>query len=151
MNMNGKKSKKTMFLDGPVSTDFIAEAIRKHSENHAIGAHQIFLGQIRADQDESGMVHSIEFTAYREMADEAYAVFREDLFSRHSLICMHVYHSLGTVSVGEINLFVFVSSRHRKDSIDACQELVEWIKKEASVWGKIKYQDESISWKANTP
>ncbi|MFM7216605.1 MAG: molybdenum cofactor biosynthesis protein MoaE [Bacteroidota bacterium] len=120
--------RKSMFIEGPVAPSFIADSIAKHSGNHAIGAHEIFLGQIREDEADGRKVTGIDFSAYAIMADEAYTSFREELFSRHALTCMHVHHSLGPVRVGEINLFVFVSSRHRKDAMAACRELVEWIK-----------------------
>lgn len=123
-----EKAKKTMFVEGPVSPLFIGDSIAKHAANHAIGAHQIFLGQIRSDALGEAMVTAIDFTAYRDMADEAYRQFREELFSRYRITCLHVYHSLGKVNAGEINLFVFVSASHRKDAITACAELVEWIK-----------------------
>ena len=62
---------------------------------------------------------------------------------------MHVYHSLGKVAAGEICLFVFTSSAHRKAAIDACNETVERIKAELPVWGKEIFLDESIQWKTN--
>ena len=42
---------------------------------------------------------------------------------------MHIYHSLGVVKTGEICLFVFVSSKHRKDVQLAIEFIVEEIKK----------------------
>ncbi|WP_294274417.1 molybdenum cofactor biosynthesis protein MoaE, partial [uncultured Chryseobacterium sp.] len=74
---------------------------------------------------------------------------REDIFSRYELTCMHVYHSLGTVNAGEICLFVFTSSKHRKMAMDACDELVERIKSELQVWGKEIFNDETHQWKVN--
>jgi molybdopterin synthase catalytic subunit len=62
---------------------------------------------------------------------------------------MHIYHSLGNVLVGEICLFVFTSSMHRKMAIDACNELVDAIKFELPIWGKEIYQDQSTVWKEN--
>ncbi|MBL7878236.1 MAG: molybdenum cofactor biosynthesis protein MoaE, partial [Chryseobacterium gambrini] len=41
---------KNIFQNSPVSPLFIAESINKHSAKTEIGAHQIFLGQIRADE-----------------------------------------------------------------------------------------------------
>jgi molybdopterin synthase catalytic subunit len=63
---------------------------------------------------------------------------------------MHVYHSLGEVKVGEICLFVFVSSPHRKEVFEALHHLVERIKKELPVFGKELLEDSSYSWKVNT-
>ncbi|HRH67404.1 MAG TPA: molybdenum cofactor biosynthesis protein MoaE [Bacteroidia bacterium] len=149
MNLTEKK-RKTMFVDGPVSPEFIATSIAKHSSKTDIGAHQIFLGQIRSDSIDGKIVKAIEFSSYREMADEQYLVLREELFSKYKLSCMHVYHSLGRVHSGEINLFVFVSSKHRKDATDACSELVEMIKTKLPIWGKEIFDDEKYVWKVNS-
>lgn len=75
---------------------------------------------------------------------------REAIFEKYDLTCMHIYHSLGQVKVGEICLFVFTSSKHRKMAIDACEELVERIKKELPVWGKELLESNGESWKVNT-
>ncbi len=74
---------------------------------------------------------------------------REAIFAKYPLTCMHVYHSLGTVTAGHICLFVFTSAVHRKEAIDACEETVEWIKAELPVWGKEVFEDDSYQWKVN--
>ena len=114
-----------------------------------IGAHQIFLGQIRADVLKGKTVQAIEFTTYPEMAEEEYYNMRENIFAKYKLSCMHVYHSLGRINAGEINLFVFTSSVHRKDAIDACNEIVEFIKTNLPVWGKEIFENEEYTWKEN--
>ena len=43
------KRKKKIFVDGPIEPAFIAESIAKHAVKTSIGAHDIFLGQVRAD------------------------------------------------------------------------------------------------------
>lgn len=149
MNTSSKKIK-TPFVEGPIAPSFIGAAIAKHASDLTIGAHQLFLGQIRSDEKDGTKVSSMEFTTYRELADSVYSEYREQLFGRYSITCMHVYHSLGTVKAGEINLFVFVSARHRKDAIAACADLVEWIKAELPVWGKESLEDRSFQWKSNT-
>ncbi|MBP8943423.1 MAG: molybdenum cofactor biosynthesis protein MoaE, partial [Saprospiraceae bacterium] len=53
------------------------------------------------------------------------------------------------VPTGEISLFVFTSSVHRKPAIDACAAMVERIKKELPVWGKELLPDQSHIWKEN--
>jgi molybdopterin synthase catalytic subunit len=141
---------KSIFVDGPISAGFIAEAIAKHHTKKNIGAHSIFLGQVRNDTVNEQEVLAIEYSAYMEMAAEKLHEIREDAFGKYSLICLHIYHSLGKVSAGEINLFVFTSSTHRKDAIEACKEIVERIKKEVPVWGKEIFGNESFQWKINT-
>ncbi|MCB1660735.1 MAG: molybdenum cofactor biosynthesis protein MoaE, partial [Pseudomonadales bacterium] len=74
---------------------------------------------------------------------------REDAFEKYPLTCMHIYHSLGAVAAGEISLFVFTSSPHRRAAIDACNEIVERIKNEVPVWGKEVLEDGEYVWKTN--
>ena len=148
-NSMKERKPKNIFVEGPIAASFIADSIQKHSTKTEIGGHSIFLGQVRADTIDEKKVASIEYTAYTEMALEKMHTIREDMFVKYDLTCMHVYHSLGKVAAGEISLFVFTSSPHRKASIDACEETVERIKKELPVWGKELFEDETYQWKRN--
>ncbi len=147
---NMKESKpKNIFVQGPVTATFIAGSIEKHKSKTGIGGHSIFLGQVRADKIKDKVVACIEYTTYEDMALEKMHIIREDIFAKYDLTCMHVYHSVGKVAAGEICLFVFTSSPHRKAAIDACEETVERIKTELPVWGKELFTDESYQWKEN--
>lgn len=145
-----KIKKHNVFIEGAISTSFIADSIQKHSTKKNIGAHSIFLGQVRNDEIGGNEVAAIDYTAYREMADEKFYEIREDAFKKYPLICMHIYHSLGRVAAGDISLFVFTSSIHRKNAIEACEEIVERIKKEVPVWGKEIFTNKKTQWKINT-
>lgn len=140
---------KNIFTAGPISASFIALSIQKHSTQTAIGGHSIFLGQVRADETEYGIVSAIEYTAFEEMAIEKMHLIRQDIFAKYPLTCMHVHHSLGMVPAGEICLFVFTSSAHRKAAIDACSETVERLKAELPVWGKEIIEGDVHQWKVN--
>lgn len=140
---------KNIFINGPVSPGFIAENIQKHSEKTNIGGHSIFLGQVRADEIDGKKVAAIEYTSYEELALEKMHEIREDILTKYSLTCMHVYHSLGKIAAGEICLFVFTSSAHRKAAIEACSETVERLKAELPIWGKELFEDETYQWKEN--
>ena len=140
---------RNIFMQGPVEPGFIAESIAKHATNTAIGGHSIFLGQVRADEVNGKKVAAIEYTSHTEMALEKMHEIRQDIFAKYPLTCMHVHHSLGAVRAGEICLFVFTSSAHRKAAIDACEECVERIKAELPVWGKEIFEGEGYQWKMN--
>jgi molybdopterin synthase catalytic subunit len=148
--METKRTPKNIFVQGAISPEKIATSIANHSSKTDIGGHSIFLGQVRADQKEGGIVRAIDYSAYEEMALEKAFEIREDIFAKYPLTCMHIYHSLGEVKAGEICLFVFTSSKHRKAAIDACEELVERIKKELPVWGKELVDNNTSVWKENT-
>ncbi len=140
---------KNIFVQGPVVASFIGDSIHKHSSNTAIGGHSIFLGQVREDIIEGKKVIAIEYSTFEEMALEKMQTIRESIFEKYPLTCMHVYHSLGKVAAGEISLFVFASSAHRKACIAACEETVERIKAELPIWGKEIFDNETHQWKEN--
>lgn len=143
------KKIRNMFIEGPIDPTFVAESIAKHTIKTNIGGHSIFLGQIREDSINDKKVWSIEFTAYQEMAFEKSHEIREEIITKYGLTCAHIYHSLGNINVGEICLFVFTSAPHRKEAIDACDEMVDRIKKEVPLWGKEILEDRSHTWKEN--
>ena len=145
-----QKKKKNVFIEGPISSEFIAQSIAKHSSQTNIGAHAIFLGQVRQDKMGDAAVVGIEYSSYPEMADEIFHQMREETFAKFPLTCMHIYHSLGLVKAGEISLFVFTSAIHRREALDACDWIVERIKKEAPVWGKEILDNHKDSWKTNS-
>lgn len=140
---------KNIFVEGAIEPTFIGESIAKHQTKTNIGGHSIFLGQVRADLIDGRNVSAIEYTTYNQMALEKMDQLREEIFGKYALTCMHVYHSLGKVAAGQICLFVFTSSKHRKIAIDACEETVERIKAELPVWGKELFADDTYQWKAN--
>ena len=146
-----KEKIKNIFIEGPITGSFIGEKIASHQSKTAIGGHSIFLGQVRADSIQGKTVAAIEYSTYSEMALSSMQSLREAIIEKYVLTCMHVYHSLGKIKVGEICFFVFTSAPHRKAAIDACTETVERFKAEMPDWGKEIFEDDSYQWKVNQP
>ena len=148
--MSSGHKKKKVFVSGAISPQFVADSIASHQSKTNVGAHAIFLGQIRADEKEAGVVTGIEYSAYEEMAEQAFYEIREATFAKFDLICMHIYHSLGIVPTGEISLFVFVSSAHRRAAFEASEYIVEEIKTKVPIFGKELLGEKSeYVWKEN--
>jgi molybdopterin synthase catalytic subunit len=141
---------KNVFIQGPITPEFIANSIGRHQSKTGIGAHDIFLGQVRADEIGGKKVRAIDYSAYESMANKKFHEIREATFGKYDLSCMHIYHSIGRVEAGEICLFVFVSAPHRKVVFKALEHVVEQIKAEVPVFGKEVFEDESYQWKVNT-
>lgn len=142
--------KKKVFIDGALTPEFIAESIAKHQTKHSIGAHNIFLGQVRADVIDDKTVSAIEYTYYEEMADKKLHDIRESAFKKFDLTCMHIYHSIGKVKAGEICFFVFVSSKRRKQVYEATEYLVNQVKDNVPIFGKEIFEDTTHQWKVNS-
>ncbi len=142
-------SKKTVFIEGAISPEFVANSIAKHQGKTSIGAHNIFLGQVREDQVNDEVVTAIEFTTYLEMAEKKLTQIREETFEKYDLTCMHIYHSLGTVAVGEICIFVFVSAPHRPKVYEATEYIVNQVKSQVPIFGKELFATGAHQWKKN--
>ncbi len=140
---------KKSLQQGPILPEKIASSIAHHQVKTQIGAHDIFLGQVRADEIECKKVVAIEFSAYEELAEQKIHEIREEAFTKFDITCLHIYHSIGRINAGELCFFVFTSSAHRKAAMDACQYLVERIKAEVPIFGKELFEDETSQWKVN--
>ena len=143
------KNMKNVFIQGAISSGFIQNSIAKHQSKTDIGAHNIFLGQVRADMIDDKKVAAIEYTCYQEMANKKFHEIREATIEQFNLTCVHIYHSIGVVDTGDICLFVFVSSPRRKEVFRALEYVVEEIKSKAPVFGKEIFEDKTHQWKVN--
>jgi molybdopterin synthase catalytic subunit len=65
--MEESKSK-SIFIQGPIPMEKITHWLKHHQSMSKDGAHDLFLGQVRADEVEGKAVRHIEYTAYEELA-----------------------------------------------------------------------------------
>jgi len=63
---------KNCFKDGAITPEFIATSIAHHQVKTNIGAHQIFLGQVRNDLIDGKEVVAIDYSAHEKMANKAF-------------------------------------------------------------------------------
>lgn len=140
------KKKKTSLIKGPITAEKMADLVQKHQVKTDIGAHSLFMGQVRADDAGGNKVVSITYSAYAEMADKVIAEIREQAFEKFDLRCLHIYHSIGEVKVGEMSLLVMVSSAHRKPVFPSLEWIVEEMKHRVPIWKKENLEDGSHRW-----
>ena len=150
MNPISKKEKiKDVFVEGAITSEFIAKSIKNHQSKTNIGAHNIFLGQVRADNINGRSVKAIDYEAYKDMANKKFHEIKESTFQKFNITCMHIYHSLGEVKVGQICFFVFISGKHRSNLNNLLKKIVKNIKQKAPIFGKETFEDDSYQWKKN--
>ncbi len=147
--MPESKKEHGFFHQGAIPPEMISYSLAKHSQKIEIGAHQIFLGQVREDIKEGKKVTAIHYEVYRTMAIAEMGKIREEIIQKHGLTCAHILHSEGVVKVGEICFFVFVSSPHRGAAMEGCKEMVDRIKAEVPIYGKEILEDATYRWKEN--
>jgi molybdopterin synthase catalytic subunit len=150
--------KRDIFVEGAIPASFIGESIAKHATRSDIGGHEIFLGQVRADtvvtpgavEGQQRIVQAIEYTAYRDMANEQMTAIREEAFALWpEMTCLHVHHSLGVIKAGELCFMVFASAPHRQQAREAVAFVTDEVKKRLPIFGKEILSDDSHLWKHN--
>jgi molybdopterin synthase catalytic subunit len=157
MSQDKKHRVKDIFVEGPIEPAFIAASVARHATRTDIGAHEIFLGQVRADtvvgtddHAPATTVSAIEYTAYRDMALERMTALREEAFVKWpEMTCLHVHHSLGTIKAGELCFMVFASAPRRMTAREAVAWVVDRIKAELPIFGKEILSDSTHGWKVN--
>lgn len=139
---------KPVLTDGAISPGIIAEYLEKVSEDKTIGAHSLFLGQVRDDTVNDRKVEAIEYSAYTEMVEKEAARISETVKAAFNDVKdIVIIHSTGIVRAGELSLFILVSAGHRDQATRACRHVLEMIKDNYPVWKKELFDDDSHRWR----
>jgi len=79
-------------------------------------------------------VASLDYEAYREMAEERIAAILIDCVRDHGLLAAAAEHRIGNVPQGEPGVVVAVSAGHREEAFAGAREAIDRIKAEAPIW-----------------
>jgi molybdopterin converting factor subunit 1 len=109
--------------DGPLSLESLAGLVSRPEA----GAIVTFQGTTRD-------VSSLEYEAYREMAEERIAEILRECVEAHGLAAAAAEHRIGSVPLGESSVIVSVSAPHREEAFSGAQKAIDRIKAEAPIW-----------------
>lgn len=137
------------FVVGEIPSTVVSEHIEYISRELSVGAHNLFLGQIRNDAVGENTVECIEYTANEVMAQSQFFLICSEAKEKFGINKVSILHSLGIVNAGQLCLMVLVACGHRKESFLACEYIVERLKKEVPIWGKEILENKSHQWKVN--
>ncbi len=111
----------------------------------AAGAVVTFLGTVREFTGER-RTRELEYEAYREMTERKLREIGDAARVRFGLTGVVIVHRLGLLKIGEISVFIAVSSPHRAQAFDGCRFIIEAIKKDVPIWKKEIWADGSYEW-----
>ena len=107
-----------------------------------VGAVSTFIGYVR-DTNEDKKVKSINLEVYKEMGIKSLSYICETAQKKWNLIDSLVIHRYGNLIISDKIVLVATFSMHRKNSIEACNYIVDYLKKEAPFWKKEFYEKDS--------
>jgi len=119
----------------------------KHTLNE-IGAVSTFVGYVR-NRNNDKKVTSIYLDVYPAMAQKSLEEIFNKAKKKWDLLEVLIIHRYGELKIGEKIVLVATFSQHRHDSMEACNFIMDFLKKEAPFWKKENY-DNGYSWLENT-
>ncbi len=115
-----------------------------------VGAISIFVGTTRRHTAEKGETVRLEYDCYEAMALAEMSRISEEAMRDWTLERLFMAHRLGPVPVGESSVVIAVSSSHRRESMQACQFLIDTLKVVVPIWKKEVYADGATEWVKGT-
>lgn len=110
-----------------------------------IGAVVSFIGVVR-NNNNNKKVKSIFYEVFDDLMINCVKKKCLYLLKNDKNIFFNVFQRKGMIYVGDINLILYIGSEHRKKSFLYCRLLLEFIKKNAPIWKKEFYLDNTFNW-----
>lgn len=121
------------------------DALRKTLFSQAAGAYVSFEGWVRS-RNEGRAVTALEYEAYGALAQtEAEAILTEAR-TKFGILEVACVHRVGTLSIGELAVWIGVISEHRGQGFEACRYVIDELKARVPIWKKEHYAEGASHW-----
>ena len=127
------------------SEDEINKIKKLHSN---IGAVCSFIGYVR-DENNNKEVKSINLEVYKEMAHKQFDKIINKANLKWKIEDSLIIHRYGKLEVNSKIVLVACFSKHRKDSFESCNFIMDYLKKKAPFWKNEFYADKN-EWLINS-
>ena len=98
-----------------------------------IGAISNFIGIVRDKSKQSNLV-SMTLEHYPGMAEKMLTKIENQALSRWNLIGSTIIHRYGELFPGDQIVLVITASEHRKDAVESCHFIIDWLKTKGPFW-----------------
>jgi molybdopterin synthase catalytic subunit len=127
--------------------DVFAAAAVRFVTDAAAGGIAVFLGTTRAETSASGQpLVALDYEAYPEMALQQMRNLAQRAREQWPITRLALLHRTGRVPVGEASVIIAVASPHRAEAFDACEWLIDTLKREVAIWKKEVWADGTATW-----
>ena len=118
------------------------------SKHLNVGAISTFVGYVK-NLNNQKKVKFINLEVYKEMAYKTLENTSSIVLKKWNTIDILIIHRFGKLNINEKIVLVATFSLHRKDSFEACNFIMDYLKQDAPFWKKEFYND-SYKWLQNT-
>lgn len=132
-----------MFLLCPEPIDH--EELRRKMQRPDSGALAAFEGWVR-NQNEGQNVLSLEYESAPDLCRAEAEKLLAEARARFEILDAVIAHRTGHLRIGDMAVWVGVTSKHRAAAFDACRFLIEELKARLPIWKKEHYAAGGASW-----
>lgn len=113
------------------------ESLMNEVKTKISGAISIFVGTVRMEiHKKFGKLLKLDYEMKDKLAEKKMQEIENEFLMRKKDVKILIAHRYGSLKIGEISFVVLVSSPHRRESFQICQEIVEKVKSNVPIWKK---------------
>jgi molybdopterin synthase catalytic subunit len=125
--------------DKPISPELVVSEVKTDNSGCVLA----YIGLIR-EQSHDKQVLSVEYQDTKETAEDSLRQIASEVRQRWQINNIAIYHRVGRLNAGDINLVVAVACAHRQEAFAACQYAIDRFKQIMPTHKTETYQDGSI-------
>jgi molybdopterin synthase catalytic subunit len=129
------------FTQSPIDT----VQARRELLDFGAGGFVSFEGWVR-DLNEGREVTHLEYEAFQELAVKEGERIVAEALRRHPVKHALCIHRIGSLDLGDMAVWVGVSSAHRGEAFDACRFIIDEVKHRVPIWKKEHYRNGDSGW-----
>ena len=123
----------------------LPHALRAKMNTEGCGAVVSFVGLTRETEGEADVLR-LEFDAWQDRLTPVLRRLAEEATREFGVLSVAMAHRTGSVGPQEPIVAIHVGSPHRKEAFQACEWLIDELKKQAPIWKK-EVTTEGETWK----
>ena len=122
-----------------------AAALARGLADPRAGAYAAFEGWVR-NRNEGRPVRALEYEAYAPLALKEGERILAEAASRFPILRAACVHRTGVLALGDLAVWVGVTSEHRGAAFDACRYIIDEAKARVPIWKREHYVDGTAGW-----
>jgi len=120
-------------------------SLRTGLADPACGGYASFEGLVR-NHNEGQQVRHLEYEAFESLAEKEGERIIAEAIARYGVEHAACVHRIGDLAIGEMAVWVGVSSRHRGEAFLACRYIIDEVKHRVPIWKKEHYLSGDSGW-----
>ena len=129
------------FSGSPLET----ERYRASLADPSAGGYASFEGWVR-DHNDGRTVHRLEYEAFESLAIKEGERIVAEAVAKFGVSRAACVHRVGSLDIGDLAVWVGVSSAHRGEAFAACRYIIDEVKHRVPIWKKEHYTDGDSGW-----